>query len=267
MATLSLAVAAQPSNVPPRVMVTVTDVGAPAINAVTVTRTDNSGRVSVVRTSDGGPLPLLTSGANRVGVVYDYEAPVGVPVTYSTVEQPTVLSAEVTLASDDVWLIHPGVPERSMTVQFAAGSFGEESLPASSGVFWPLGRETAVVVTDGQRKLGGSQFTVALDTLAEVAALRALVADAGVLWLNVPPLSGFDIASQYVAILDITARRLTDIGSDPYRLYVCPFVPTQAPVGGTQAQWTWADVIATYATWAGVTAANKTWADLQAPTF
>lgn len=266
MPTVAVVPTADPTNSPPRVLLTVTSTGTPYITSTTITRTDNSGTVSAVRTPDGGPLVLTLSGSSYVGTVYDYEAPFGVPVTYSTVETPTSVSGAVTIDSADVWLIHPGVPGRSMTVDLRAGSFAEEDLPANSGVFWPLGSAYATVVTDGARKNGGSSFTVALESLADVAALRALIADSGVLLLNVPPALGWGIDAVYIAILDVKAQRVSDVGSSPYRNYVCPYVPTRAPVGGTQAEWTWADVVATYPTWLDVIAANPTWADLQAPT-
>jgi hypothetical protein len=267
MATITLAVTPQESNVPPRVQIDVTDSGTPAITSVTVTRTDNTGRVDVVRTADGGPLTLTTSGTTRVGTLFDYEVPFGTPVTYSTVEQPTAVSSAVTVNADLPWLVHPGVPDRSLAVEFAKGSFDEEALTANSGVFWPLGSAVATVVTDGQRKNAGSTFLLRTDDTTEIAAVRSLIGDAGVLYMNIPPSLGLEVDSQYVAILDVKLRRPSDIGGDPMRVWECPYVPVQRPAGGTQSQWTWADVIATYPTWADLLAANATWADLQAPTF
>jgi hypothetical protein len=265
--TLSVVAAAQPSNSPPRVQVTVTDTGSsPAITSATVTRTDNSGRTSIVRTPDGNPLPLVTSGSNRVGVVYDYEAPYGIPVTYSTSEQPANLSAAVTVVSSQVWLVHPGVPDRSIPVDFYEGTLMTETYAVAQGVFHPLGRTNAVVINSGARQAASSTLNVLTETLGELAALRALVADAGVLQLNIPDGMGLGFDTCYIAVADVVVNRLTDVNANPLRSVSLPFVVVDAPVGGTQAQWSWADVVAKYATWQQVINANATWAALQTQT-
>lgn len=267
MTTLSVTAAVQPTNLPPRVLVTVTDTGSsPAITSAVVTRTDNSGRTSIVRTPDGGPLQLAVSGSNRVGTVYDYEAPYGVPVTYSTSEQPANTSGAVTLSVADAWLIHVGVPDRSLPLDLRVGSFAEESRASNAGVFYPMGRRNAVVVSDGQRKGRQSSLVVAAETLAEFDAFDSLVDDAGVLLLNVPASLGLGISTAYVFIQDVRYKRLTDIGSIPNRDIEMPYVVVDAPVGGSQAQYTWADVIAKYPAWQAVKDANTTWAAVQAPT-
>lgn len=266
MSTLSLVAAAQADNTPPRVKVDVTDSGTPAINQVTVTRTDAAGNTSVVRTPDGGPLQLVTSGSNRVATVYDYEMSYGVGVTYSTSEQPANKSGQVTVAAVSAWLVHPGVPARSMPVEFRINSFDEESLAVNAGVFWPMGRRNAVVVSDGARHAGTSSFIVGTETLAELANLRALVADAGVLQLNVPVSLGMGVDTQYVFVQDVLVKRRSDIGTAPQRDVTMPYVPVDAPVGGSQAQYTWADVVARFATWQDLINANATWAAVQTPT-
>lgn len=267
MTTLSVVAVTQPSNSPPRVQVTVTDTGSsPAITSATVTRTDNSGVTSVVRTSDGAPLPLVTSGSNRVGTVYDYTAPYGVPVTYSTSEQPANTSAAVSVNATDVWLVHVGVPDRSLIIDLRAASNAKESRAVNAGVFYPMGRRNAVVISDGQRKGRTSSLVVATDTSDEFDAIDALVDDAGVLLLNVPTALGLGIKTDYIFVQDVDYARLTDVGSVPNRDIVMPYVVVDAPVGGTQAQWSWADVVAKYATWQQVINANATWAALQTQT-
>lgn len=267
MSTLSVVATAQSSNVPPRVKVDVTDTGSsPAITQVTVTRTDAAGNTSVVRTNDGNPLVLTTSGSNRVGTVFDYEMPYGVGVTYSTSEQPANKSSAVTVVTDSAWLVHPGVPARSMPVDFRINSFDDEDFDVNVGVFRPMGRANAVVVTDGRRQSGSSSFTVGTETLAELANLRALVADAGVLQLNVPSSLNLGIDTSYVFVMGVTVKRRSSIGTAPQRDVVMPYVTVDAPVGGSQAQYTWADVVAKYATWQDLINANATWAAVQTPT-
>jgi hypothetical protein len=263
--TLSVVATPQPSNLPPRVQVTVTDTGtSPAITAATVTRTDNSGRTTIVRTTDGGPLPLVTSGSNRVGTVYDYEAPYGVPVTYSTSEQPANTSGAVTLSATKVWLVHVGIPDRSVPITVA--EFGNRSRQVARGVFYPMGRSTPVVITDGSRKSYEGSLTLLTLTDAERVAIDDLISDAGVLLMNVPADRGWGVDTQYVSLGDSQEERVVNFAGQPARRWRLPYVVVDAPVGGTQAQYTWADVITTYATWQDVISANATWAAVQAPT-
>lgn len=265
MSTLSAAATAQPSNNPPRVKVDVTDSGTPAITQVQVVRKDASGNTTPVRTPDGGPLQLVTSGSNRVGTVFDYEAPFGQPFTYATVEQPANASSSVTLVGSSVWLVHPGVPARSVAVELRKDSLESEERTVSAGVFYPLGRTNPVVVTDGRRKGRSSSLTVGTETLAQLASLHALIDDAGVLFLNVPPGFEMGVDSSYIFVRDVQVKRLSDIGSAPQRDVVMPYVVVDRPAGGQQAVYTWGDVIAKYPTWQALMDANATWTAVQSP--
>jgi len=252
---------AEPANPVPRVRVDVVDSGG--ATAVTVTRLHPDGRTFPVRTADGGPLPLTASGSDQVGTLYDYEAPFGVPVIYSTTETVTGTSP-ATLTVGDVWLIHPGVPELSQPVDFYADSFKEEAWGVDQGVFWPMGRDTPVVQTAGMRRAASSSLTVAVEAAGELAALRALVRDAGTLYLNVPPGLIDGVEPCYIAVGNISVRRLSSIGSDVLRAVDMPYQVVDRPVGGTTAERNWSDVIADNATWADVIARYDTWADLLA---
>lgn len=266
MTTFAIAVTAQPTNSPPRVKVDVTTSGTPVVTSVTVVRTDSSGRTSTVRTSNGGPLQLTVSGSTYVGTVYDVELSYGMAATYSLVESPTTVSAPVTVSPTSVWLVHPGVPDRSIPIDLRAGSFGKETRSVNAGVFYPMLRTNAVVISDGRRKGRQSSFTVATTTLAALNQLDSLLDDASVLLLNVPPSLGLGIDSSYVFIQDVDFDRPSGIGSEQYRETVLPYVVVDQPAGGTQAQYSWADVIAKYSTWQALKAANATWAAAQAPT-
>jgi hypothetical protein len=262
MTTLSVAAVVQSANVPPRVQVTVTDTGtSPAITSATVTRTDAVGNVSTVRTTDGAPLVLTTSGSNRVGTVYDVEAPYGVAVTYSTVEQPANTSGAVTVAASVAWLVHPGIPDRSMPI--TVGALGSRARKVTRGVFYPLGRISPVVITDGQRKGVESDLSVVTFTDADRRALGSLIDDASVLMLNIPASKGWGIDSCYVSVGDVQEDKLSRLASEPGRTWKLPYVVVDRPAGGTQAQWSWSDVIAKYATWQALKTADTTWAKVQ----
>ena len=263
MATIALTATVQPANWPPRVKIDVTDTGTPAINSVTVTRVDPAGNTSVVRTPTGGPLQLVTSGSTRVGTVYDYEVPYGVPVTYSTSERPAVVTPQRTVPETRVWLVHPGVPDRSVPVIVAGLS--ERVRTVTRGVHRPMDRKNPIVITDGRRHSAEQTITVRTVSDSGRAAMDALLDDATVLLLNIPATKQWGMDACYIAVGDVTESRLVPWGQQPMRHWLLPFVVVDAPAGGSQSQWTWADVMATYSTWAQLIAANPTWADLQTP--
>ena len=263
MSTVTVTPTVEPStgpSDPPRVRLDVTDTGTPAVTSTTVVRLGPDGRTVPVRTDDGGPLAL--SGA--AGLLYDYEAPFGVAVTYSTQESPTVVSAAVTVNEPDVWLIHPGVPEISTPIELRIGSLDEEEWAAPQAVHWPIGRERPIVHTDGARKAPSSSLTVAVESADDLARLRNVLFDSSTLLLNIPAGLGLGVDTDYIAVGSVTNARPSSIGSDPLRAVRLPFQVVDRPVGGSQAERTWADVVVDNATWADVTARYSTWLDLLA---
>lgn len=263
MATLTVSATVEAANHPPRVRLTITDTGSPAINAVTVTRTDAGGNVGIVKTVDGEPLPLIGS-TTRSAIIYDYLMPYGVPVTYSTTEKPLVTAAAV-VNEGRVLLVHPGVPDRSMAVKVAG--LGPRRRPVSRGVFRPLGRRNALTITDGQRKSAESVLELLTRTDAERQAVDDLIDDAGVLLLNLSPAHGWGIDPCYISLGESDEGRLVPgWGAQPMRVWSFPFVVVDEPEGGSQSQWTWQDVMDAYPTWAALMAAQPTWADVLAPT-
>jgi hypothetical protein len=227
---------------PHRVRLDVADSGA--LVEVTVTRLDPDGRTVVVRTTDGNPLTLSAG----VGLVYDYEAPFGAPVSYSTFEDSATVSSEVTVVEDMVWLIHPGVPEISMPISVA--SFGARGRPVARGVFRPMGRKTAVVQTDGQRKSFEGVIELNTFTLDEILAFETLTDDAADLLLNVPVGLGWGVPTCYVSLGDLEEGRLVDYAAEPRRLHTLSYVVVDRPVGGTQAERTYLDLLVSHSSYA-----------------
>lgn len=256
MSTVTVVPTVEANNVPPRVRLDITDTGtAPAITSTTVTRLDPDGRTVPVRTDDGNPLTLTTSGSNRVGLIYDTEVPYGAAVSYSTLESPTVVSAEVTVPETRVWLIHPGVPALSMPITVA--TFGNRVRRAARGVFYPMGRTSPVVQTDGSRKSPEGTIELKVDSLTELAALDALTADAGVVLLNVPAGLGWGVPTSYISVGDIEEVRLVNYAADPHRYYVLPYIVVDRPSGGSQSQRTFVDLM-DFATLASIQSAYPT---------
>lgn len=247
---------------PARVRLNVTDTGSsPAYTQATVLRVNPDGRTSTVRTPDGNPLTLTTSGVTRVGLVYDYEAPYGLPVTYTTEENPATVSGQVTVNVAEVWLIHPGVPELSMPVELLAGSLAEEEWAVTQAAYWPLGREYPVVHTDGMRKAPTSSLLVSVDNLTDEARVRAVVRDTSALLLNIPTSLDYGMDASYIAIGSVKNRRVTDIGGDAHRAIELPFQVVDRPAGGTQADRTYADLLV-YASYSALQASYATYQDV-----
>lgn len=256
MSTVTVVPTLEASNVPPRVRLDVTDTGTPNLFATTVTRNNPDGSLGIVRTADGNPLTLTTSGTDRVGLIYDYEAPYQAAVSYSSIESPTVVSAQVTVPEDRVWLIHVGVPAMSLPISVA--SFDRRVRSVQRGVFYPMGRENPVVQTDGRRKGVESSLDVRVRDLGDLAALESILADAATLLLNVPATLGWGIPACYIAVGDVSEERLIDYAGDTNRYVTLPYVVVDAPAGGSQAARVYADLL-TFSSYSTLQAAYPTY--------
>jgi hypothetical protein len=263
VSVVSVTATVEASNVPPRVRLDVVDNGSPFYYQTTVTRLNPDGTTSPVRTQDGNPLPLTTSGSNRVGLLYDYEPQFGAQVSYSTLETPGTVAGPVVVPEDRIWLIHPAIPSLSIPVTLAPGSLTQISRAAKRGVFYPMGRQNPVVQTDGARKGVESTLNVLTMNTADLAALRALLQDTGVLLLNIPTDRDYGFPTCYIAVGDVSEARSVDRLPAPYRVTSLPFVVVDRPAGGSQAQRTLADLFE-YATLADLMTAYPTFADLLA---
>jgi hypothetical protein len=251
--TVTPAVEAAAGGLPPRVRLNIAATGGLA--SVTVTRLDPDGRIYPVRTATGDPLPM-TGGA---GLLYDYEAPFGQAVFYSSLEDTATVTGSVTVSETRVWLVHPGVPALSTPIELGVGSASEEEWSVQQGVFWAMGRETPLVFTDGGRKAPSSSLSVLTDTATDFQALKSILSDASPLLLNVPTTLGLGLDTDYISIGAVHPRRPSDIGTDTLRVLELPYMVVNRPAGGSQATRTWTDVKITYNTWTDVKAAYPTW--------
>jgi hypothetical protein len=257
--TITVTATVEPStgaDDPPRVRLNVA--ASAGETSTTVTRLNPDGSTVAVRTFDGLP-QVITSG---VAILYDYEMPYGVPLTYSTVEN-TASTSTVTVAESSIWLVHPGVPGLSMPVELRAGSLDEESYGITQGVFAPMGRANPIVVTAGSRQGAQSSLTVAVESATQLWALKQLVSDAGTLLLNIPTALGLLFDPCYIAVGEVRISRLSSIGSEVQRNAVLPFVVVDRPVGGSQAERTYVDLL-DFPTYTALAAAYPTYTALMA---
>lgn len=260
--SLSIAATADPGFSPPRVRIDITDTRTPPATSVTINRTDATGTMYPVRTGDGNPVAL----SNGQATVYDYEAPYSQQLTYAT-DVAGAATVQAFLPVTVPWLVHIGVPSRSITFRMArsSGSLPAETWAMEQGVFNVLGRSTPVVVTGGARTAPASTLPVLCQTSADLAGLRQILSDGMPLLLNTPP--GYGIDPAYIAAGGVTVNRLGGVVSDPYRSVDIAYQVVGRPGGGTQAALTWFDVSGKYATWQAIADAGITsWSQLASPT-
>lgn len=247
--TATITATAEPAATPPRVRLNVTT----NQSTIILYRVAADGTKTPVRSYDGGPFPV-SSGTL---VVYDPEVPYGLPVTYTADGAGVTDSGAVTVTSPRVWLTNPGVPSRSLPITVATMSDRDQD--TSQSVRYPLGRRFPITASDGVRKAATYTLTVRTATLAEKDALDVLLADLSPLLLNVPAEKKWGQVAEYVTVGKVTAGRIVDWGPHPYRQWTLPCSVVARPVGGAQADNTYAKSFALYPTYADRYAAAATY--------
>ena len=248
-----------PSYSPPRIRLDFTDTNTTPVTSVTINRQGTSGRVYPVRTSDGNPLP--TSGG--AATVYDYEPPYGQDLIYST----TITGGPTATANLNVsrpWLVHPGIPSRSMTFLQMAGSVQSETWDIDQGVFKVLTRSTLVVATSGVRFAASSTLLLGVSNPTDLAGLKQLLSDGAPLLLNVPATLGWGIDTAYIAVGPVQNARPSQLLVEAWRTLSLPYQVVARPAGGTRGGLTWDGVDALYGPWTDLAATGMTWAQLAA---
>jgi hypothetical protein len=244
--TITVTPTVEAGNLPPRIRLNIT---AGTETSTVVVRNNPDGTTTPVRTDTGVPLPI----SGGVGLLYDYEAPFGQPVSYSSLESPTTVSNQVTLDIAQPWLIHPGVPALSMPISLRPGSLVEETAPVKQGVFYPMGRTTPVVVTDGSRKSSQGPWSSPPDRWTSWTRSAHCSPDLGPLLLNIPDGMGAGFPPSYIAVGDVKLTRWTDTVIDANRDVTLPFTVVDRPIGGSQSSRTYADLL-DFTTYAQLTA-------------
>lgn len=248
--TTTVTATAEPTATPPRVRLDITT----NKTSLTVYRVAADGSKTPVRTYDGGPLPL----AGTTAVLYDPEALFGKAYTYTTDDTATTASASVTVSASVPWLVHPGVPTRSVPVEIA--DMSDRQAPANQSVRYPLNRRYPIVANDGQRKADSYTLTLRTDGQDELDALADLLDDLSPLLLNVPnDPTWVDLSSEYIAVGDLTRANPGGFVQFEKRTWSLPCSVVDRPAGGSQAFNTYAMSKALYATYADRYAAHATY--------
>ncbi len=184
-------------------------------------------------------------------VVYDTEAPADVDISYELEDAGSVVvltSGEVAVtASAAGWLRDPLNPDRDIEFNedcptlgavcdpvpgvFFQG-FGDVALATASGVFDLDGGVLPISVAQPRRGEGGVAVFVSR-ALADITAMRALLADGTDLVLQLPVAVGWGIETSgldYIAVGDVTVSRVSRDMFIPYRIWQLPYRVTAGPV-------------------------------------
>jgi hypothetical protein len=249
----SILATTEPGAIPPRVRLDVST----TLPTVTLYRVEQDGKRIPVRSYDGGPFPV--SGGTLVA--YDGEAPLGLPVRYEAEETGITRSAEVTLSTpvDKVWLVHPGVPNRSRTIDIH--SMSDRSYETVQSVRYPLGSKFPIIASDGARKAPTYELQLFTETLTDLGALEDLFKDTSPLLLQVPAAAGWGTVSEYVAVNRVTMGRVVQVADHPMRLWTLACSVTRRPVGGSQVDVTYAYSLSRFSTYSARLAGHATYGE------
>lgn len=253
----------QPLNDPPRIMLSVTYTGGTGIpTSITVSRRNADGTTYLVRSAN----PAAMTGGVWVG--YDYESPFAQAGVYTVTPNTTIgaLTASVPKLREfgivTPWLIHPGVPALSMPITVAQPG----PVPVSDinqGVFQVLGRQNPVIRTDGVRRAPTFTLTVKTQSWDEEDALKAILADASTLLVQItyPEWERGDY--YWVSVSTVTPARAVDFYGNTVTNWALTCTATGAPFGLLQAEWTYAGLLAAYPSYASVLSSFATYTDVQ----
>lgn len=221
------------------------------------------GTQSLVR-GPSGPLAAVPQTTTQM-VIEDYEAPLGVPVSYridwiitSTgafgggATSPSVTIPAISDPSE-VWIKDPLAPQRNVLVRGSVAPDWTRSIDQT--VYQVRNRRNAVVLSDVR---SGNTGTLQVWTLSddERAGLDFALDTGDVLLVQFAPDLGID--DIYVSVGEVSAARV--VPSQPRRLWQLPLTQVDAPIGGVggTAGWTVRDVAVTYSSVLAVVQAYDT---------
>lgn len=242
----------------------------PEDDRITVHRVEQDGTRTLVRGLDG--LIDRQDITSDLMILEDYEAPLGVPVSYYVETHDsagaltgTRTSAAVTIDPGDsnwCWLKDPGNPQRNLRAMVASPP--EWSRPIDQAVYRVRGRRNAVVHSDVRGGLEGD-LTVYTASDAEAEALHWLLDPGHTLLWQVGPSVHEQSANLYVNVAEAGLPRVTPKAFEAGRLWALSLtqadMPTSVAVSGTAGR-SWRDVLAEHATWGEVRDRYASWEDV-----
>lgn len=262
---MAITVTPQPAATPPRFQITVTSPDGSPITAASLIRVDPTGGAP---TRVQPPVPAASGF-----VVFDYEAPWDVPVTYSigityATGSATYTATAATLSPAAAWMIHPTAPVLSVCFDqrradvMGVVTLGAVARPEIKSKHRIQGSEFQIITKTGPRGAAATSMQLATVTSAERTALEAIIRDQTPLLVQVPAGWLWDWQAGYYDVGDVAAERFLQYGPEARRVWTLPLERVESPVGTQAPTWTWTSVVAGFATWDAVRAAYATWADV-----
>lgn len=249
--------------------ITVTQRELPVGDVLSMWRVDPAGTRTLVR----GPNGLLSGVvlASDLLVIEDYEAPLGVPVSYYMETRNTMTGALTSTRTTDlvsldpgdpnlVWLKDSANPQRNTRVMVKTAPDWKRSIGQTE--YRIRGRRNSVVLSDVRNGLEGD-LVIWTRNDSERAALHWLL-DSGnvILWQATP---GMGVDDMYVNVGEISEGRVTTVATEVWREWTLPLsqadMPTAGGVNGSAGR-TWQDVLSENATWADLLDKYATWEDV-----
>jgi hypothetical protein len=208
------------------------DYPAPATaTTVTFTRTGPSGTPAVVRGWDQEPVV----GGSTV-TARDFEAPIGVPLTYTATAFNTsgaavgTQTATITIPSAgpcDMWLTD--LARAANTIQIVVEALEQLAYPVPVAVHDVITRRDPIVSSDIAHT-PAFELSFLTETLQERDQATALLGNGVPVLLRTPPEDG--IGNLYMAVLGFNEQRIVAAGTVPDRRFVVSARQVQRPDPG-----------------------------------
>lgn len=252
--TATITAVAQPSNVPPRVQLTIAGV---ATATAFVYRTDPTGVIGV---RGAEPVALVSGGA----VVFDYEIPHNTTVSYALDDSSgtqVATATGVSVAATVSWLVHPTVPALSQIVNMLLTEH-VQTLPSGVVLQAIPGRPDPIPIGDGARKTASSTVTFYTDTSSDETAMRALISGTVPLLAQLMDTRSSVSVYEWWSLGDVPLTNGGGVFSDPWREWPLAYTVVGRPSGSVLAEWEYGDVLADYTSYYDVSKRYLTYTGL-----
>lgn len=232
---------------------------------------------SIVRRSDGTstqlPAPIFDSSTWTITIA-DGGALAGFTVLEAASIAPITATSTTTLDVAEAWLIHPGQPTLSTSIDPGAHrwrndglnvdttSAEESSHAARRNEFEVIGRKRSIVVTSGPRADGEWTLVLFAPRTEDRDAALALVDDQTPLLLRSPQGWAWDLPDGWYSVGDVTVARVAPSLARPARRISLPLTPVDAPVVRVAALRTYADLLLENGTYADLLERYETYLDV-----
>jgi hypothetical protein len=258
------------SFAPPRVELTLTVPAGTTMSQVSVWRDDFTGR-NLLRSQP------LTGFDTRL--VFDFEAPFGVPVVYgwtvtyvgASSATVTEFTPPVTVNPEDGWLIAPQSPGLSFPLARVdpsrAGLSGQSSssFGTNTTVHRILGASVPVTTTSGPRQAEVTGLQVRTVTDQESRDLLALLATDFPILLNTPPSWNANLPYGFFQVGNVDVSRVSTVGTLPDRVWDLPVTRVRSPIADVEnVGWDYAELATAFASYAAVQGRFTSYANLAA---